>query len=1361
MSIAKRYFVFLLLLALTGAAYAQKPYVPDELKPWAQWVLKDREYIDCPFFFDRSASGEKDFLCAWPGTLQLDVTASGARFQQTWTVTADKQWVPLPGDLTYWPEQVSVGGRTAAVVARGSTPSVFLEPGRYNITGRFQWNKRPGELTVPAASGLLELLINGKPVDRPERNGNAVWFGERQREEKKDNAVQASVYRLVQDGIPTRLTTRMELKISGAVREELFGPALPEGFSPLALSSQLPARLEADGQLRVQVRPGNWTILLDARALNTLDDLALRQPLSNLPGSEVWSYRADDQLRIAVPDGLEPVDPGQVNVPGEWQQLPAFRIQAGQALRLAERSRGDTVTDNQLTLSRQLWLDFDGAGFTFADKLWGTMRSGWRLDMSAPFKLLSANSDGQDLLVTEGRADGEVGVELRNANLSLQALGRSDTRSSMPASGWLSRFDQVSMQLMLPPGHKLFAAIGADRAPAAWINRWQLLDFFLLLIVTIAAHRLFGLPIAALAFLTLTLSLHEPGAPTWSWLNLLAAVALVRVAPAGRLVRTLQVYRATSLIFLVIFLVPFLVGQIRVGLYPQLEQQDYVQPLELMEQAQYEQGMAKDSAVRSLVATPAAERARIEEVLVYADKPVTFERYAPNAIVQAGVGRPSWSWNSYQLEWGGPVDPQRTLNLVILPRWLVTILRFTMVLLLLTFVARFIVEVLDRDWPLPGLPGKPRKATAAKASAILVAALVLVGGVGSPLSAHAETPPNDILQELQNRLTSPPDCAPRCAEIVTAQISVTSTDLSLSMTVHALESVAIPLPGSQQGWRPEQVTVDGDPAPAVYRDDSGQLWILASKGQRRIQLKGRLPLIDSLEVPFPSPPRAVEVTSAGWSVAGVSERRLVSGSLQLSRLQSKKTGDDAQSWATNRFPAFVRVKRTVLFGLDWEVRTTVERVAPVAGAISLEIPLLDGESVISDAFDVKDGRIKVDIGTGQSFNGWRSVLPRTSPLRLAAADSDSPWSETWEFRVSETWHAEFEGLPASAIANRAGYYTVFHPRPGEVLQVTTNRPAASDGATLAFDDVALRTDIGAHSRNSTVSLNYRSTRGTQQLLQLPQGGEVQNVLIDGRNEPLRSDNGALNLPILPGQHFVEVNWSESRSLATREETPVIDLGAAAGNIKMTLQMPANRWVLATGGPRLGPAVLYWAELVALMLFAAILGRTSITPLKTWHWLLLGLGFSTFSWSALITVVVWLLVLGWRRTWSAKVGPWQFDLVQLVIAALTVAAMLALVSSMPLGLLGTPDMHIAGNGSYGNYLQWFADRSVSVLPQAHVLSLPLWIYKALILAWAIWVSLALVRWLPWGWECVNNEGLWRERQPLSFKSKGPGKGKATD
>ena len=66
--------VTLLLVSLPLNA---QDYVPDELQGWQQWVLKDKAYRNCPFFFDRTSAARSKFLCAWPDRLQLEVVEFG------------------------------------------------------------------------------------------------------------------------------------------------------------------------------------------------------------------------------------------------------------------------------------------------------------------------------------------------------------------------------------------------------------------------------------------------------------------------------------------------------------------------------------------------------------------------------------------------------------------------------------------------------------------------------------------------------------------------------------------------------------------------------------------------------------------------------------------------------------------------------------------------------------------------------------------------------------------------------------------------------------------------------------------------------------------------------------------------------------------------------------------------------------------------------------------------------------------------------------------------------------------------------------------------------------------------------------
>ena len=137
---------------------------------------------------------------------------------------------------------------------------------------------------------------------------------------------------------------------------------------------------------------------------------------------------------------------------------------------------------------------------------------------------------------------------------------------------------------------------------------------------------------------------------------------------------------------------------------------------------------------------------------------------------------------------------------------------------------------------------------------------------------------------------------------------------------------------------------------------------------------------------------------------------------------------------------------------------------------------------------------------------------------------------------------------------------------------------------------------------------------------------------------------------------------------------------------------------------------------------------------------------------LAVVAIWLIGVGARDKWRSDDKWWSYNLQQLGVIAATVIALLSLIVALPLGLLGTPDMHIVGNGSFGNSLSWFADRSESVLPTVAAFSAPMWIYKVLLLAWALWLSFALLRWLPWVWQCFARSGFFRSRKHDQIEEK---------
>jgi hypothetical protein len=187
-------------------------------------------------------------------------------------------------------------------------------------------------------------------------------------------------------------------------------------------------------------------------------------------------------------------------------------------------------------------------------------------------------------------------------------------------------------------------------------------------------------------------------------------------------------------------------------------------------------------------------------------------------------------------------------------------------------------------------------------------------------------------------------------------------------------------------------------------------------------------------------------------------------------------------------------------------------------------------------------------------------------------------------------------------------------------------------------------------------------------------------------------------------------------------------------------------MLFTRGPRVGPSVLFWPLLLAVVGIAWALGRvsaaTGLTPLRFVHWLGLGVGLTQVPVAASAIVVLWLLALGWRRERGPQLpGAW-FDVLQLALAGLSAAALVVLFLAIRQGLLGSPAMQIAGNGSSAELLRWYQDRSGATLPQPAVVSVPLGCYRMAMFAWAGWLGHALVGWLRWGWNCFAAGELWR-------------------
>ncbi len=73
---------------------------------------------------------------------------------------------------------------------------------------------------------------------------------------------------------------------------------------------------------------------------------------------------------------------------------------------------------------------------------------------------------------------------------------------------------------------------------------------------------------------------------------------------------------------------------------------------------------------------------------------------------------------------------------------------------------------------------------------------------------------------------------------------------------------------------------------------------------------------------------------------------------------------------------------------------------------------------------------------------------------------------------------------------------------------------------------------------------------------------------------------------------------------------------------------------------------------------------------------------------------------------------------------------------------TRPCQVTGNGSNAYQLNWFSDRIMAQTPEVVLWSVPVYIYRVMMLLWSIWLAFSFLKWVKWGWKSFTQDGVWR-------------------
>jgi len=1359
--------LLLLLLAsassFAGRAHAQSDAgVPPALAPWVPWVLAGETNYGCTMA--RAATeGDRmrDPICVWPGELRIEVLEGGASF--VLQGSSDRETLfALPGSDRIQPVDVTLDGRPAVVLTEGGRAAVRVSAGEHRIAGRLSWATRPETLRVPEEVARVLLVEDGATSVATRGTSGEVWLAARESEALGEDRVTLEVHRRLDDGSPVMLTTRIQVRAAGRARELVLGDVIPEGAVPVEVSADLPVRMLPSGELTVQLHAGEFTVTVIALVANP--ETAYRRPAleSPWPEQEVWVWVPSESFRQVDISGVDGIDPARTSLPPEWRTYSAYLVGRENTLTLTTSRRGEpTPPPNELSLNRTLWLDTSGEGYTARDTLTAAMHSVHRLELLEG-ELGRVSFIGEDQLITVGEA-GRPGIELRATNASLTAEWRAETSpSSLPAVGWSEDAQSSTTTLNLPPGWELVHASGVDRAPGTWVDRWSLLGFFALLIISAAIGQVMGWRFGALALLGVGISFHSNGAPQWIWLVLAVLLALHRALAKRSFERWIRWSYLGVMLIAMVSSVVFAAYQTKYALYPQLAPTVGYGAGGIVAGADAPWGGEGDDW-GGMEAAPEASGWTLDEseggsgrrsgrgggsfgglsdvsreVSGYGSNSVWLD---PNAVVQTGFGVPTWSWSSYTLSFDGPVARDHHIDLVLSPPWmtrLFSLLRAVLVLLLLGVVVflRPQTPALENEELLPTKTPKKKIPPSGGSSAAGAAVLLALLAIGTPAQAQ-ETPSPLILEELRERLTRAPECE-RCADANHLAVRIEDDTLVVEIEISASATSAYPLPGPTAAWTPETVTLDGRPTNAVIRLSSGFLHARVPEGVHTLRIEGPLSGRDSMTLAFGRAPRSLSVTAEGWEVDGLSAESGAPESIQLRRLLTT-AGPDAS--LRSELPTWLEVERRLDIGVRWTLTSIVRRRSPATAPAIARIPLLPGESVTDSGITVEGGQALVTLGQNATEARWTSTLEPTESVVLTAPESGRV-SEVWVLACSALWHCESEGLAPTESASGESWEPRFHPWPGESLTLRMTRPSAAEGQSVTIDHATLTVRPGVRLTTTSLALTVRTSVSSPMRLTVPSGADVRSLTVNGGTRPLQRDGDEVVIALQPGSHQIAIEWQEARGWEFAYATPTVEIDHALVNAELIVEGSSDRWLLWIAGPAWGPAVLFWPYLILILALAFALARRRDLPLSALDWCLLLMGLTQIPAVAALIVLGWFFVLSHRKTTKVESGA-LFDLRQLVVVGYTLVAFGLLVWAVESGLLGDPDMGIEGPESWGTHLRFFVDRSDGVLPTATLLSVPTEVFRVLMFTWALWLTVRLVRrWALWGWAAFAQDGLFR-------------------
>ena len=1363
--------IFILLIFISNA-FAEDVYIPESLKDWKNWVEQAHPEWNC-------AKHDSSFTCSWPGKLNFKLSDTGARFNIKLSMLAEGE-LPLPGKIELRPSDIEVKDTSgnlisANILSKDSLAFLKLKKGDYEISGSFTWDQIPKNLPIPSSYGVLQVIKNEQEIQF-NRTSDGAWL-KGSDDVKTEKSLFLSVFRKITDGSPLTIETLIKVRATGAAHTINLGKILPTNSTPVETQTSLSHQLTPEGNLTIQIKPGNYDVFISSVLQQPVKEITLPKPsFEHWPEYEVWSMYDDKNYRSVEFLGGKAVTASNTELPGDWTTGATYYVNAGEQVELKELSRGITREEqNNLSLSRQMWLDLDGEAFTVSDNISAQINTGFRINAIKGLELGRVQINNQDQQITKDPVDNNLGVEIRERNISLNAVSRLKNESSLPAIGWNSSISSFNGTLSLGPSWKLLHISGAQSVTGSWLSSWTLMDLFVGILMVVASYRLYGKVFAALVLGALLLNKGEHLEPRLMLIHLVIAVLIYKLTreASDYWKNVSSIYLFATFAAWIVMVATFSKLQLTQLLYPQLQAGTRYRTI-LQELLFFIEGWFLSWPSLGLILLlvvllfkwirkSATQfqifwRIILSGILIFTCIPAVFGILAmfagpktfgsgsqymrDQAIRTKNISAPAstFQYNDYRSDvvmeeavstkakFDTPTGKLLQTGPA-LPNWSWRSFYFTL------------------DGPISPereitfylvKPSIERIFSLIRLSLLIILSVMFWKNMGykipkiqhlvilfllfNPSNARADYPSDKLLSELSTRLESKLCQNKDCATIEKLELAINDDRANIKISYTSDGVSGITLPGPLDQLQIDKVEQDGQELNALRRNDNNFLIAKTESGKHSLNISAKLASSQVINLEFPNPPLKTIVEAKNWQVDGLLPGGIIKGTLQLTPSSS-----NGQEVLETILPSWFIVTRKLNLGDKFNVTTTIYPEKNLLRPTTVKFKALENEKIATEKALLTNGVIEARFDVGMNELVFESSLTPKETLELKA-NNNSNVTEFWEISCSPLYNCKSQGIaPNNLFSNDEKYTLSWMPFPGESVTINTKPLNSAEGDLLTVDNLRHSLRWGTDLLQGDVSARIRNTEQKTLSFSIPQGANLKNLNLDGAVISSVAKDNTHSILVSPGEHDLLFSYDTFWKPSNFAKMPEIKLDARLHNVNLQITPSSDRWILYTGGLVWGPAVLFWPKLVIIILILLSLTKLGYLPLSRAGAVMISLGLAVLPTIFMAIPLIWLaiinaptLVLEKSQKLNGKIRLSIF----IVLSVITVCLMYRMVHS---GLILQPPMLVVGNSSSYSNLNWFIDHSNAALPQPWVISLPMWCWRVLMLVWSTWLVIVTIGW----------------------------------